>query len=233
MPLPVLLRLDRIITNGGTQPRAAMHEETIADYAEAMEAGAKFPPVTVFFDGEKHWLADGFHRVAGAKRAGFLDVDADVRQGSKRDAILFSLGANAAHGLRRTNEDKRRVVKHMLEDWSEWSTRKIADACGVSHFFVNKLRPTHQGGASGIGFQIEPADEPPEPVTRTVQRGDAVYEMDVSGGARTKPSKPSKAPEADPDAVLEKDIAHAEGESGVVVVTELDQFRAELASVRE
>ncbi len=66
-----------------------------------MESGTKFPPVTVFHDGERNWLADGFHRVAASKRAGFLDIEVDLRQGSRRDAILFSLGANATHGLRR------------------------------------------------------------------------------------------------------------------------------------
>ena len=32
-----------------------------------MEEGAIFPPVTVFFDGEHFWLADGFHRVQAAE----------------------------------------------------------------------------------------------------------------------------------------------------------------------
>lgn len=46
-----------------------------------------------------------------------------------RDAILYSCGANDRHGLRRTNEDKRRAVKKSLEDpeWSGWSSNKIAE----------------------------------------------------------------------------------------------------------
>jgi hypothetical protein len=32
---------------------------------------------------------------------------------ARRDAMLFSFGANAAHGLPRTNDDKRRRVSHM------------------------------------------------------------------------------------------------------------------------
>ena len=36
--------------------------------------------------------------------------------GGLRDAILFSVGANAAHGLRRTNADKRRTVLLLWED---------------------------------------------------------------------------------------------------------------------
>lgn len=50
-------------------------------------------------------------------------IAVDVRPGSQRDAILYSLGANAAHGRRRTNADKRRAVQRMLsdEEWSRWS----------------------------------------------------------------------------------------------------------------
>lgn len=33
----------------------------------------------------------------------------EVLRGTKRDAILYSVGANSTHGLRRTNADKRRT----------------------------------------------------------------------------------------------------------------------------
>ena len=37
-------------------------------------------------------------------------------KGTQRDAILWSISANATHGLRRTNEDKRRAVTRLLQD---------------------------------------------------------------------------------------------------------------------
>lgn len=112
------LRLD-----GGTQPRSELNQDTVSDYAEAMKAKRAFPPVTVYHDGSAFWLADGFHRVAAAQRAGLAKLAADVREGSRRDAVLFSVGANAAHGLRRTNADKRRAVETLLRDaeWARWS----------------------------------------------------------------------------------------------------------------
>jgi hypothetical protein len=59
-----------------------------------------------------------------------------------RDAILFSVGANATHGHRRTNEDKRRAVLKLLNDreWSKWSDREIARQCSVGNKFVGDLR---------------------------------------------------------------------------------------------
>ena len=121
------LRLKEIRTDGGTQPRASINREAVAEYAEAMQEGAIFPPPTVFYDGADYWLADGFHRVAAAQAAGFDDVSIELRQGSRRDAVLFSVGVNSTHGLRRTNEDKRRAVMTLLNDpeWSKFTGREV------------------------------------------------------------------------------------------------------------
>ncbi len=148
------ISVGKIRTDGGTQPRAELSAETIAEYREAMAAGSAFPPVVVFYDGTDHWLADGFHRLEATKATGAKEIAADVRQGTQRDAVLFSAGANAAHGLRRTNADKRRAVERLLADkeWSKWSDRKIAEACGVTHPFVGKLRAER---ASGNGYHPE------------------------------------------------------------------------------
>ena len=52
--------------DGGTQPRKILDQAAVEAYAEAMKKGAVFPPVTVFYDGEEYWLADGFHRMSAA-----------------------------------------------------------------------------------------------------------------------------------------------------------------------
>jgi hypothetical protein len=131
-----------IRTDGGTQTRVALNEETVAEYAAAMEEGAQFPPVVAFYDGTAYWLADGFHRIAAEKRVGWTETVADVRQGTRRDAVLYSVGANGDHGLRRTNADKRRAVETLLmdEEWVKESDNWIAGKCGVSQPFVGSLR---------------------------------------------------------------------------------------------
>ena len=134
--------LDDIRTDGGTQPREYLNELVLSEYAESMAEGAEFPPVVVFFDGDYYWLADGFHRFFAAKKCGVRDLVAEVRQGARRAARLYAVGANAAHGLRRTNADKRRAALTLLQDeeWQRWSNREIARQCGVTHTFVAKLR---------------------------------------------------------------------------------------------
>src|SRR5699024_10021972 len=92
-----------------------------------------------------YWLADGFHRYFASKKVGYLEIEAEVNQGTNRDAILYSVSANGDHGKRRTNADKRKAVKTLLEDdkWSQNSDNWIANEACVSQPFVSKLRSTY------------------------------------------------------------------------------------------
>jgi len=141
------LEVEKIRRDGGTQPRVKIDLELAREYGEAQreEGIAAFDPVVVFWDGTDFWLADGFHRVIGARLIGLTYVRADVREGTRRDAVLFSAGANPRPGIqRRTNEDKRRAVLTLLndEEWGKWSNNEIARRCVVSLDLVNRLRPT-------------------------------------------------------------------------------------------
>jgi hypothetical protein len=136
------LNLNAIRIDGGTQSRVEINNEAVGDYAEAIKVGIEFPAIVVFHDGADYWLADGFHRYHAHKQAGKASIEAEVHNGTVRDATLHSLGANCAHGLRRTNADKRKAVQTLMADaeWSKWSDRKIAEVCGVGHPFVAAIR---------------------------------------------------------------------------------------------
>lgn len=133
------LALALIEENGGTQSRAALNLDKIKEYSEILE---RLPPIIVFYDGTKYWLGDGFHRVAAAANVEAKEIDVDVRQGTLRDAILFSFGANASHGIPRSSDDKRQAIVRMLADgeWGAWSDVKIAEACRVGRHLVAKVR---------------------------------------------------------------------------------------------
>ena len=159
------------------QPRAQLNLFIIDEYAQAMRDGASFPPVIVFHDGAVYWLADGFHRVNAARQLGLVDIEADIKEGSRRDAVLYSVSANTMHGIRRTNEDKRRAVMTLLQDneWGRWSDSEIARQCSVSHTLVQNLRPS---------CNIARCDE------RTVKRGDTVYQQNTANiGATLTPEE--------------------------------------------
>jgi hypothetical protein len=136
------LKLDQIRIDGGTQPRVKIDEQVVAEYAEQYSDGTDLKPVVVFFDGATYWLADGFHRYWANKKIESDYIFAHVHQGTQRDAILYSVGANATHGLRRTNADKRKAVLILLKDeeWRKWSDSDIARQCCVNQSTVTRHR---------------------------------------------------------------------------------------------
>src|SRR3990167_6909255 len=133
--------------------RDGLNGDTVGEYRDPLKGGAKFPPLVVFFDGSDYWIGDGYHRWHAAGEAGFDSLSCDVRQGSRRDAVLYACSANSSHGLRRTNADKHKAVKTLLLDaeWVTWSDVVISDKCGVSHPFVGKLRTQLATVASSTG----------------------------------------------------------------------------------
>lgn len=135
--------LDLIAENTTSQMRVVgIDAGTVADYATAMRAGAEFPPVVLFHDGSAYWTGDGFHRIVAARDIGRDTIRAEIRAGGSREAVLLAAGANATHGLRRTQADKRKAIKTLLQDpeWTRWSDREIAKVCAVDHKTVGSVR---------------------------------------------------------------------------------------------
>lgn len=165
--------IDRVVVDHDLQPRMELSAETITRYMDAMIDGSRFPPVVLFDDGKVFWLADGFHRVSAARKwhsaGGPATIRAEVRSGTRRDALVHAVGANATHGLPRSNADKRRCVAMLLGDpeWAEKTDREIARAAAVDHRFVGNVR----------------IDEGAHRDVRVVQRGDSSFSRRVGPGA--------------------------------------------------
>ncbi len=166
------IKLSEIVTDAGTQVRAGLNETTVADYAEALADGAKFPPVIVFHDGSRYIAADGFHRIHAAQRIGATQIECDVRKGGKSDALKFALGCNAHHGLRRTNADKRHAVELAVREFPAASWPVIAKMCLVSEELVKGVSKqlTENGGLKKpetvIGLDGRERKLPPPPMQR-------------------------------------------------------------------
>ena len=136
------LKLKQIRTDGGTQARVRMCQETIAEYASKMSDGVVLPPVVVFFDKTEYWLADGFHRYFAAKSNGDLEIECDVHDGTVEDAMLYSFSANGGRGLSMTAEDNYSIVSRMLAHpkWKSWTDSAIAKHIHVSNSTVGRIR---------------------------------------------------------------------------------------------
>ena len=127
------------------QTRAKNNDEVIQEYAEQMKDGVSFPNVKVFREKKNAtpYLVDGFHRTAAILHNGGDTIEADIIYGDRVAALTYALKANAEHGLRRTNADKR----HALElAWRERkllfiegnpTSRQLAAICGVSKSAAN------------------------------------------------------------------------------------------------
>lgn len=205
--LPIhLIRMD-----GGTQNRGEINFVVVAEYAEDMTDGASFPPVDAVYDGQNYWLVDGFHRVHAATQAGFETILACVSSGTLQDAQWQSYGVNQRHGLRRTNEDKRRAVEAALchPNAAALSNYQIAAHCGVSEITIRRHREL-----STTLSQIADARPTAE---RTVTRGNATYAMQTANiGRRAEPvaEEYDITPEEPQDvAVRLPHVAHNGGEN--------------------
>lgn len=94
-----------------------------------------------------------------------------------------------AHGLRRTNADKRRAVMTLLrdEEWGGWSDREIARRCGVGHQMVSPLRASLSGRHDQIA------------ATRTAERNGTVYQVNTANiGRRGEVEASDAAPKTTP-----------------------------------
>jgi uncharacterized ParB-like nuclease family protein len=166
-----IVTIDNIRIDERIQARLGMDAATVEAFAEAMQDGAQFPPIDVFTQGEyedsEYLLADGFHRVAAAKRINKLAIEAAVRIGDDSDARWWAIGANKTHGLRRTNADKRRALEMALEHpWAKGKSNvEIAAHVGLHEATVRRRRE-------------ELSSE--KPMIRTVTRGGTTYQQDTS-----------------------------------------------------
>jgi len=184
------LLITQVRLDGGTQPRATLDFDAIGDYTDAMGAGAKFPPVVAFYDGENYWLADGFHRVKAAYAAGFDTVPCEVHQGTLEDAQWHSFSANKTNGLRRTNEDKQRAVKAALLH---------PRAAGFSNNAIGRHVGVDEGTVRNWRAKLTTSSEIPKMETRTVTRRDRIYQQNTAKIGRRKP-EPNNAMAAPPQA---------------------------------
>lgn len=193
------ININTIRIDGDTQSRVSLNDAVVAEYAQAIKDGAELPPVVVFFDGSDRWLADGFHRWHAYRSAGRASMPFDQRDGTKRDAKLFSAGANGTHGLQRTNEDKRRSVQMLLEDaeWGKWSDREIARRCAVSPDTVGRVRAERSLSDSD-------SEKPVERVYTTKHGTQATMKM--AAGGKREPAPAQRQPAQPPKPATAKEI---------------------------
>lgn len=143
-PAPAMIPLEKILDDHSLQIRVENDTDQIDNLVEAMEQGADIPPIDLYakdeFADPSYLIGDGWHRYYAAKASKRKEILAIIHPGGRPAALKHALGANASHGLRRSNKDKRHAVEVALAEFPKLSNRAIADICKISHQLVNKLR---------------------------------------------------------------------------------------------
>lgn len=174
----VTLPIDSIEVEHSLQCRVAIAKETIEEYRDLIAAGVKFPPVVVVrYPDDRLILVDGFTRRQAYILASKAKIPAKVVDGDRKLAVQLACGANSDHGVRRSQDDKRKAVRLAIAEFSELSSRAIGEVCGCSHTFVDKIRK-----------QIEEATKP-QPAEGELHWEDVPESGNV---ATPEPAKPAK-----------------------------------------
>ena len=77
------LRIADLLANAPIEPEAHLDAARVERYARTLDT---LPPLVVDTP-EGLLLADGYHRVAASRRLGLEEVEAEVRTGTRRDAL--------------------------------------------------------------------------------------------------------------------------------------------------
>jgi hypothetical protein len=155
--------LNQIKVDPTLQMRAGgLDREYVAELAQIRKEGGEFRDPAVLFKPAKgkYLLAGGFHRYEAEKLCGHPSIRAVVLEGEYRDAWLFALGDNYAHGKRRTREDIRKAATAALTDpeLSEMSAAEVAKIVKCDRSWMARLK------REIMGAKPDPKKQRPKPV---------------------------------------------------------------------
>jgi hypothetical protein len=215
------INITDITIDESMQVRAGLDEPTVSQYEESLREGAAFPQVLVWAEGGAYILLDGFHRVEAMRRAGFIDTDAKQFTGSKSEATIAAVVANARHGLRLTGKDLRAAIAKLIRCGGDLSNSQIADACSCSGHTVAAVRESE-------GLQV----------TRVVGKDGKSYPSRIERKPRGEPDEkePVETNEPPPDTgiggeSLSPETIAKDGQSAMTKVRALDWFDAAIHAV--
>jgi ParB-like chromosome segregation protein Spo0J len=141
------LEVTAIQTDPDINPRVWLNPSAVETYSalyrEHEGDDAPLPLLDVFWIDHAYYVADGHHRLAAAQKASLATLQCRVFRGTRQEAFLHAVRANAGRGVPFHYGDYERIVTRMLThpDTAALSNREIARRIGCSHTYVNHLRP--------------------------------------------------------------------------------------------
>ncbi|OAT83720.1 helix-turn-helix domain-containing protein [Desulfotomaculum copahuensis] len=136
------MKITEIIADESIYPRAEIAPDTVARYREALEAGAKLPPLVVMPDGR---LLDGRHRLEACRQLGVETVEVVVEDPTDPDARAVEL--NLRHGRPLTRQELREAARR----W--YGKRLVVEIAGL----LGVTRQTVQNWVADLATEREDA----------------------------------------------------------------------------
>jgi ParB-like chromosome segregation protein Spo0J len=156
---PQRIALALIRLEASVWPRKGFDHDRVDDFAELYKAQELevLPPVVIIHDGAGQYLVcDGHHRIAALHKLGAdaaLTVTEALPSDQSPEQYAFEYAVQtAAHAAKPlTRAERNAAVERFLDEPTEWSDRRIADICGVSHQTVGRRREGRSNGPAGSG----------------------------------------------------------------------------------
>lgn len=155
------------LASRGTDPN------TVQDYVIAMTNGDEFPAIVAFRENGTILLSAGFHRVAAAQFLGLAEIEAEIREGSRQDAMVYAAIDNAKNARPMSQAQKREAGARLLR-LTDWSQERIAKELAVGIGTISRWASSLPNGRD-------------KPVT--VTRNGTTYTMDISNIGKAQPEE--------------------------------------------
>ncbi len=110
------LKIVDILATSPVDPEGHLDPERIEWYRRSID---RMAPIVVFETADGLLLADGYHRIAAAVREGRTTIEAEVRKGSRREALEYA----AAAGARQRGLSPEKVRDHIVGKYGSGSPR--------------------------------------------------------------------------------------------------------------
>lgn len=129
--------LNNVVVDLDVYPRSGWSEGTIERYAEALEAGERFPPIILQVGSNR--LLDGMHRYRAHLQAGRTQIEVEhhvVPAGMPPK--LYAASLSAKHGDRIKKTDLEEVARDTIRANPDFSMKTVAQMFGVTRQTIGR-----------------------------------------------------------------------------------------------
>jgi ParB-like chromosome segregation protein Spo0J len=176
-------------------PRDSDVEPVISRYAEIMQE-QDMPPIVVFHDGKKWWLADGLYRLKATKQNGTDKVLCEVLKGTKKDAVWYASGANREHGQPLKPSERRRALTNVLKAGFgvDKTDSQLSTQIGLSRKVVSSVRNTLEADGEAPKAPEGSTKAKMQAAGKKGAKAKADKAAATTGGGSSPPPNPPKKP---------------------------------------